>query len=1090
MHISELTTRRPVATAMFFLALILIGLISLTKLPVNLLPDITFPRLMIWTQYTDIGPAEIEEQVTARIEEIVATVPGVRTIHSWSRTGNSIVVVEFLWGTDMDYTSMTLREKLDNLRHTSLAREVDRPVILRVDPRAQPIITLAITGDASLYELYTLTRDVFKRRFEQLDGVALATVTGGRQREIRVEVDMQKLAAFGISLQQVENALRQANDARPGGSIKKGRYRYALRTVGEFKTVQEIGETALTLSTDKKKQAAGIVRLLDVANIIDGFRERQGMTFLDDKPAIGLLITREASANTVRVAGQVLEVLEQLRAHYPEVEIALVDNQAEFIEASISQVQQAIVLGGILAFLVLFFFLHDVRNPVNIAISMPVSVIVTFAMMYFSGTTLNMISLGGLALGVGMLVDNSIVVLENIFRRETEEGMELRQAAVAGTREVSMPIIASTLTTIAVFFPILYIEGVAGQLFRDQTLTVSFSLLASLLVALALLPMLASRWVRRPELQPENVRPQTPHRPSERWWLWPWWAIRTGWFYLSSFTRGLLGYWLRGTGRALRALLDPVFAAFDRFFARFATHYYDRLLQRALDRPRAVLTYTSLAFLIAILLALFLDRRLMPRVEQGRLTVAVELAPGSLLEKTEAVTTAIRDTLLNDARVASVFAQLGMVEGDFRLIKPRIGTHIAEMQVFLADGVSSLQMMRELHEKLTPVSHDHNARVALLEPKTAVGEVLGTTLADLAVLIRGNETATADSLEANLRARLAHVPGVEQVYSPGDEKRTELRLYIDRDRAASFQIPPAEIAEFVRSYLHGKIATDFRAFDRKVPILVRAGANWRQNIEDLLNFPLHYNGISVPVSQLVDVGQSLSPAVIEREGQVRQRTLYLSVAGRGYNAVSEDVRKILQDTPVPYGFQLALGGQWQEMVASFRELIFAFMLAFVLVFMILAAQFESLRHPFVIMLAVPLALIGVIIGLLVTGQSFNIMSLIGLVVLVGIVVNDAIVKVDFINQERSRGTSLRRAILLAGQKRLRPILMTTITTVLGLLPMAIGFGEGAELRRPLAIAIIFGLSFATVLTLIVVPVLYQSLSGAGNDSRLTARQEG
>ncbi len=1074
MHISELTTRRPVATAMFFLALILIGLISLARLPVNLLPDITFPRLMIWTQYTDIGPAEIEERVTARIEEVVATVPGVRKIHSWSRTGNSIVVVEFLWGTDMDYTSMTLREKLDNLRHTGLAREVDRPVILRVDPRAQPIITLAITGEASLYELYTLSRDVFKRRFEQLDGVALATVTGGRQREIRVEVDMQKLTALGLSLSAVEDALKQANDSRPGGSIKKGRYRYALRTIGEFRSVEEIGETALSLPTAGENTEPTIIRLRDVATIIDGFREKQGATFYNEKPAIGLLITREANANTVRVAERVLEVLGQLRERYPEVDIHLVDNQADFISSSISQVQQAIIYGGMLAFLVLFFFLHDIRNPINIAISMPVSVIVTFAMMYFSGTTLNMISLGGLALGVGMLVDNSIVVLENIFRREKEEGLALQEAAVAGTREVSMPIIASTLTTIAVFFPILYIQGVAGQLFRDQTLTVSFSLLASLLVALALLPMLASRWQMRAS-SAEQERPPDDPRPQNALKL-ALWLLKQARRHIADFLRGIMHYWLNGLAAFFAKMTAPVFAAFDHAFNRFASHTYEPRLRRALDHPGRVLKYTALAFALTMILALFLERRLMPRVEQGRLTVSLELAPGSLLEKTEEAAAAVRKILLDDERVTAVFSQLGMVEGDFRLIKPCIGSHIAELHVFLERGVSSLRMMSELHDKLQPVETGFNARIALLEPQTAVGEILGTTLADISVLIRGNDQTAADSLESRLRSRLTKIPGIKQVYSPSDEKRTELRLHIDRERAAAFQIGAGTVATFVRSYLQGTIATDFRSFDRKIPILVRADSTWRQRVEDLLDVPLQVDGRAVPVSQLVVVEESMSPAVIEREDQVRQRTLYVSIAGRSYNAVAEEIETVLAGTPVPYGFQLLLGGQWQEMLASFREMLFAFLLAFVLVFMILAAQFESLRHPFVIILTVPLALIGVTIGLLLTGQSFNIMSLIGLVVLVGIVVNDAIVKVDFINQERGRGTPLREAILLAGRKRLRPILMTTITTVLGLLPMAIGFGDGAELRRPLAIAIIFGLSFATILTLIVVPVLYQTIA--------------
>ena len=1072
MHIAHFTTRRPVATAMVFLAVVLIGVVSFTRLPVNLLPDIAFPRLLVWTTYRDVGPAEIEEFVTIPVEEAVSTVPGVRRVHSVSHEGMSLVTVEFVWGTDMDFAALTLREKLDNLSH-SLPREVERPVILRVDPRARPIMTLAVSGDASLHRLYTLARDVFKRRLEQIDGVAMAAVTGGLQREIRIEVDMQKLAAFGITLSQIEQALQFANDARPGGSIKKGRYRYALRTLGEFQSVQDIAETVVYIGNEKDGTVP--VRLADIADIRDTFRERQGLTRYNGREAIGLLVTKESGANTVQVAGEVLHVIEQLRQQYPEVELIVVDNQAEFITAAIAQVRQALIYGALLAFLVLFFFLHDLRNPVNIALSMPISVIATFALMYFAGVSLNMVSLGGLALGVGMLVDNSIVVLENIFRRE-EEGLPLLEASVEGTREVSMAITASTLTTIAVFFPIIYIRGVAGQLFRDQSLTVAFSLLASLVVALALLPMIAARWQKAPapsredatgEKYPSAVIQGETLRQKARLWMQ---KIGRG---VVAFVSGLFRYWGTQLAAAANRLTAPLFRLFDRGFERFSRRY-ESGLEWALNHPRRVLLTTLLVFVLSLLIGSTIDRRLMPEVEQGRFSVSVHLPPGTVLDATAELVAKIESLLQKHRAVAGVFSQIGLVEGDMRSVQARAGTHMAEIQVFLKPGFRSRRVMQALQPKLVAL---YPGAISLQAPQTAIGEILGTARADLEVQIRGNDADSAAVVMRTLRQKLRRIPGITQIFSSEEQKRPEIRLVIDREKAVLYDVPPRAVADFVQQVMHGRIATDFKDFDRKIPVLLRADERHRHKLTELLQMPLNHNGRSVPVSELVRLEQTLAPAAIEREDQVRQRSLFVSISGRGYNAVARDVENILQTLELPYGFQVRLGGQRQEMLESFREMVFAFVLAFVLVFMILAAQFESLVHPFVIIFTVPLAIIGVVVGLLVTGQSFNVMSLIGLVVLVGIVVNDAIVKVDFINQERRRSTGLRRAILLAGRKRLRPILMTTITTVLGLLPMAIGFGEGAELRRPLAIAIIFGLIFATVLTLIVVPVGYQVLAG-------------
>ncbi|MDZ7377691.1 MAG: efflux RND transporter permease subunit, partial [candidate division KSB1 bacterium] len=486
MHISQLSIDRPVATAMFFVAVILIGIISLIQLPVDLLPDLSYPRLTIWTAATAMGPREVEEMITNPIEEAIGTVANIRRTYSISRSGLSLVTVEFLWGTNMDFATLSIREKLDQLRWI-LPREVERPNILRIDPRSQPIMAISLSG-SNLVHLKELAHNVFKRRLEQIDGVAMATVTGGFDREIQVEVDQTKATALHLAPEKIAQALELANYSIAGGTVKKGLYRYALRTLGEFQSIMEIERVVVANHPDGSQ-----IRISDIGRVIDGFRERQSITRFNNEESIGIIIRKDAGANTVIVSRLIHRILDQLRSEYPSLHLSVAYDGARFISSAISNVLQNLILGAILAFLVLFVFLHDFRNPVNIALSIPISVIATFALLYFAGITLNIMSLGGLALGVGMLVDNSIIVMENIFRHR-QEGRALADAAFLGAKEVAMPITASTLTTIAIFLPVVYLYGVAGQLFRDQAVTVIFSLLASLVVALTLLPMLSCRF--------------------------------------------------------------------------------------------------------------------------------------------------------------------------------------------------------------------------------------------------------------------------------------------------------------------------------------------------------------------------------------------------------------------------------------------------------------------------------------------------------------------------------------------------------------------------------------------------------------------
>ncbi len=1065
MNPATFTTSRPVATSMLFLAIIMLGVVTLARLPVDLLPDISFPRLVVYTTYREAGPREIEERVSVPIEQAVSTVGGLRRLSSISRDGVSVVTLEFLWGTKMDFAALHVREKLDPIRW-QLPPQADRPTLLRQDPREQPIMTLAVAGE-DLYRLRELSRQVFKRRLEQIDGIALTTVTGGFEREIQVEVNITRLAALGLNLAAVEQALKTASDNRPGGTIRKGQFRYGLRTLGEFTTVAEIGAVAIPLSK------GGTVSLREVAAISDGFRERTGLTRYSGKEAIGLLLTKESGTNTVAVTRRVLEVIEQLRREYPQVTLAIVDAQAGFIELAISQVEQEIIVGGILAFLVLVFFLRDVRTPLIIAVAMPVSVIAAFALFYFFGINLNVISLGGLALGIGMLMDNSIVVLENIFRLR-DEGHALLPATVEGTGEVIAPVTASTLTNIAVFLPLAYVHGIAGQLFRDQSFAIAFALMASLLVAFTLLPMLASR-LRRGE--GDSASGRVGERESGREEEWGKRKIVLLYLrFVKNFLRGLLLYWkeLLATPwnwlkRILAKVMAPLFRGFDRVYLAFASRY-EMILEKALERPRFVLALAFGAFLTASLVAVFfLGRELMPQVDQRQFLVEVELPPGSTLVATGAAAGGVEKILMNENDIMAVFAQVGRVGYQFGAAEEQGMERAALLVQVKNDAPATEKVMAKLRERLLAANHSN---IILRRPQSQFANMLGLAEADVTIQIRGPEISTALAISDTVRRRCATITGLADLRNDFAGGQQEMLLIIDRQATAQYGVAPMAIATFVENYMRGTVPTTFKDFDQKISILLRAQESDRKTLEQLLQAPVPAaNGQPVPLRRFVSATMTTAPAAIFRENQARTISLYGNVSGRDLESVAREVERMIAKLKLPSGYEVRLAGQRAEMRETFWSMAAAIALAIALMYMILAAEFESLKYPFIIMLSAPLAIIGVVFGLLVTHQTINLMSLIGLMVLVGIVDNDAIVKVDFILQERKRGTPLREAILLAGQKRLRPIVMNTVTTIFGMLPMMIYPGTGAEFYRPLAVAVIFGLAFATALTLVVVPVV-------------------
>jgi HAE1 family hydrophobic/amphiphilic exporter-1 len=1020
MSLPKISIDRPVAVAMFFVAIVFLGAISFTRLPVDLLPDIAYPKLVVYTTNPEVAPAEIERFITEPVEQAVSRVPGVERLESVSRQGVSLVTLHFAWGTDMDFAALNVRERVDGLRGT-LPLRAQRPVVLRTDPRSEPIMAISVAAEGDLWALKELTESVFRRRLEQIDGVAQALVTGGLEREIQVDVDPARIESYHLTVDQIATALAGANAASPSGTIRRGQFRYSLRTLGELQSVEQIADIVIAQRTTAGLPE-GRVLLRDIATVRDGFRDRESIARYNGREAVGLLVFKESGANTVRVAEAVNGVLDQLRADYDRVEVEVAMSQAGFVASAISNLVRNMIAGAVLAFLVLVLFLRDPRYPIAIALAIPISVITTFALFHAFGVSINIMSLGGLALGVGMLVDNSIVVIENVFRHR-EKGLLPALAAVVGTQEVQRAITASTLTTIAVFGPIIYVEGVAGELFAALSFAVAFSLLASLLVAVTLLPTMAARWGGA-------------GNPDER-------------------PAGLL---TRALGAPLRA--------FDRLWARTAVAYEGALEAALRHRTRVVLA----AFVLLVLtipVALSLPRSVLPEVDQSEFRARLELPRGTPLERTAQVAAELERMIRSDDAVDVVFTRIGRQAAVVGMDEERSGLNTALLEVRLRTGHGTNAALARLRPQLASLP----AGAVSFESgqATALGKLLGAGEADLAVRVRGDDMDGAMTYAGSVARFLAQVKEVTNVRVGTELGEPEYVLEVDRERAAAYGVHPSEVVNAIEANMRGKLATQFVAFDRKVPIMVRLPEEDRQSLTTLQS--LRVGG--VPIRELVRVRESVGPVEIQRLDQSRVVRVYADAADRDIDTAVGAVRATLAAAPPPGSLRVEIGGENEEMRRSFRELAFAFLLALLLVYMILAAEFESLIHPFTVLLSVPLGVIGAIFALWLFGAGINTVSLIGIVILVGIVDNDAVVKIDFINQLRREGMATRAAIMEAGRHRLRPIVMNTITTMLAITPMMLGIGAGAGLQAPLAIAVFGGLFTSTVLTLLVIPVVYE-----------------
>ncbi len=1002
--------RRRVTVVMAVLAVVAFGFVGYSRLSVELFPDISYPSITVQTDFPDTAPQEVENLISRRIEEAVGVLSGLQSVHSVSRSGSSEVLLEFEWGSNMDDMSMEVREKIQRLH---LPREAETPIVLRFDPSLDPILRLALSGPGDLGSLRYLAERRIKQALETRPGVAAAQVAGGLEEEIQIEVDQEGLAARGITLETVQAIVGVSNLNLPGGSLRSNERHYLVRTINEFENLDEIRNLVVA------QRGGAAIRLSDVAKVTRGAKEREIITRIDGRESIEISIYKEGDANIVATANDVKNVIaqwqEKLKAENNTLTILF--DQSIFISQAVGEVRKAALIGGALAIIILFFFLRDIRSTLIVATSIPISVIATFMVMYKMDVSLNLMSLGGLTLGLGMLLDSSIVVLESIFRKR-QQGAPLREASIEGTTEIAPAVIASTLTTVAVFLPIVFVEGVAGQMFRDQALTVTISLCASLLVAVTLIPMLSSLGSRRDKKAAEKRE-----KVSED----------------KVFTLGVI------------------------------SRVYDLSAKKMLAAPVTCLAAAFALLALSFVLLRGIGTELIPQMSEGEFYFEVSLPEGSALKATDDIVLRME----KEAKTSGLGIERSYSTSGSRLVSGgmslnTMGENLGQINFVMKDRgddrgeKTAIEKLRESYTNIEDLDVKFR-RPSYFSLKTPIE-----------IILFGDQIEALENRALEMIRQLDGVEGLVDVKSSLEAGSPELRVIFDRERIASFGLDIRSLTSTLRNRVLGVIPTRFRERERQIDIRIRNPEKDRSKITDIRNLIIPGpSGSKLRLQTVAEIRESRGPAEIHRLKQQRAAVITANLK-KGYSlgrAIGE-VKKIIARQPAEEQLATELGGQNREMEISFNSMMFALCLAIFLVYLVMASTFESFLHPFIILFTIPLSLIGVVAGLYLTGTTITVIVLIGSVMLAGIVVNNSIVLIDAINRLRRKGTAKFNAVLTAGHMRLRPILMTTLTTILGLVPMALSWGEGAELRTPLAITVISGLLFSTLITLLVIPAAY------------------
>lgn len=1001
---------------MVTLIVIILGLSSFSRLQIDLLPSIELPTLTVRTGYEGASPVVMERLVTQIVEEIVATVPGVEELTSESSEGSSSVRVRFNWGTDIDTAAIDVQSQLED-EINELPDDIQRPRVNKFDVASFPVVIMGVSSPMNPVELTRLIENQLRFRLARIPGVAQVDTWGQYSREIRIELDPAKMNALGIPLNDILSAPRDANLDLPAGSINQGKYQVTLRAPGDFLNLQQISDTVVA------KRDGGFITLGQIGEIHDTWEKRSRITRLNGNAGLNIAIRKQPSANTVDVAAGVLKEIEEINRDFPMLTVVPVTNQGNFIEQSIQNVAQSVLYGGGLAVFVLLLFLRNIRSTLVITVAIPISIIATFAMIYFGGFTINLMTLGGLALGVGMMVDSSVVVLENIFRRCEEHKESAVTASTAGAEEVGTAILASTLTTLVIFVPLAFVQGVSGQLFKELGFTVMFSLTCSLLVSLSLVPMLASKMLK--------VQAVTDTKDEKT-----------------------VGRLFKITGNVSKGL----------------SRGYAVLLYRSLQH-RWLVIFISVVMLAASLMLLpYIGSDFLPPSDEGEVRVMGEMEVGT--------------------RIDLVDRQTKLME---EIVLPAVPETLSSVTQVRAGGRNA-RSTGEIRISLTPAKERtrSNSEIAADLRKLLEGRIPGMTIRTRApqgqfilerilggdqgitVEIRGFDLTTLDRLAEQAGRAIETVTGITDVDISRNAGVPQQDIIIDRDRVADLGLTMRDVTKTLESALVGAKVGEFRSDGESSRILVQLKDAESQTLDEVLNLVLSTpGGNQVTLRNLVNTRASRGPALIERKDQQRLVSVKANFEGPDLSSVVADVRNALDNVVVPEGYELRVAGNIEEQEKGAKELTLSLVLSLVLVFMVLACQYESFRDPLIVMVSVPLASIGVLTTLFLTDTTLNLQSYIGCIMLGGIVVNNAILLVDQAARLRGRrGFSVTDAVMEAGRRRLRPILMTSLTTVLALIPLALGIGEGADAQAPLARAVVGGLTASTLITLVLIPVVF------------------
>lgn len=1021
MKLVETSVKRPVGVLMIVLGIIALGFVSLRSLAIDLFPKIDIPVAVVATSYTGAAPEEVEKLVTRPLEQSLSSVTGIDTISSQSQSGASIVMLMFQNGTNLDNALLEVREKVDQVK-SFLPDNAGDPSVLRFDINQTPVVQLALTG-AEATALQDLAENTIVPYMERQDGVASVGTMGGKTREILIELNLANMSQYGLTTQQVVQALSMENMSGSAGVITKGEQDLQVRVEGEFESLEDIANTMIHLPSGQQ------IKVRDISTIKDTFKKQNSLTLVNGSEALVLSVMKQSDANTVAVSQEIRKSVDALNSQLPEgVEISYIIDTAEFIEQSVDSVVNNMMTGALLAVLVLFVFLRSVRPTVIIAVAIPIAVISAFAMMYFSGQTLNVITLGGLALGVGMMVDNSIVILEHIFSYR-QKGASLKEAAIKGGSELASAVIASTTTTVVVFLPIVFVQGLAGDIFMPLGLSVAFTLIASLVVALTIVPSMSAKMLSGKRFSSER-------KPSR----------------------------------------------IDQFFGRFLK-VYRKVLKWVIGHRKTTLALTFVLFIGSFMLVPFIGAAFFPAADEGQINVSIELPSGTQLEKTYEVALQVEAELdkyrdIVDVSFLSVGSS-GMIGGGG-------GSNTASLITLLVSKdereVTTTQVMQDLHAATRDIP---GAEITVSEAQTGLAGA-----SPIQVSINGPDQDVLAEIAEQVVWVISNIEGIHNPTTSLASSQPELNIQIDRGIAARYGLTYQSIMSQVQMNVTGQLATYFRSDGNEYDVRVILPEEQRSSIADLNNMLIQTpTGQMITLSSVAELEQVQAPTYIQRENQQRQVNVTSDIVGRDLGSVSADVQRALDNMLLPDGYSISYGGQSMDMIESFMDLGMALIFSIFLVYVVMAVQFESLLFPFIIMFAMPPTFIGVLFGLFITGAPLSMPAAIGVIVLAGIVVNNAIILVDYINILRRRGIERNEAILEAGPSRMRPIFMTTLTTVLGLVPLALGIGEGAELQAPMAITIIFGLSFSTLITLLLVPLMYTLLDDFSNWTKRLFRRK-